>query len=123
LHGPGTTWKNLTPLTQKANRDHLHKAEKGIKKAVTAGDVYRYEVSVNYGRSVNSSLLSHFSDPDNPDPFRKRKADVVQAEQYVPLSIGASWQELDRTGKEKGSTQQARIVNTIDERPDAYRLK
>nr|MDJ0624589.1 DNA/RNA non-specific endonuclease [Desulfocapsaceae bacterium] len=123
LHGPGTTWKNLAPITQRANRNHLKFAEKEIKQGVNKGWVYRYEVTVNYGRSLNQSLFDHFNSPSNPDSLKNKKAQVVQAEQYIPTSFGASWQKLDRSGKPEDSPRQTRIDNKIDERPENYKVK
>ncbi|MCP4289272.1 MAG: hypothetical protein GY792_33435, partial [Gammaproteobacteria bacterium] len=34
LGGPGNTWANLTPLTQKANQDHHADFESRVKRAV-----------------------------------------------------------------------------------------
>ncbi len=54
LHGPGYERWNLTPLTQKANRNMLSKAERHAKSDVLAsGIVLSYKVEVDYPSSGN----------------------------------------------------------------------
>jgi hypothetical protein len=52
LGGTGTDWKNLTPLTRKANGDHERIAESRVKKAVQAGNIVYYKVEAIYGRKA-----------------------------------------------------------------------
>jgi hypothetical protein len=51
LGGTGNDWRNLTPLTRKANSNHERIAESVVKKAVNAGNIVLYKVEAEYGRT------------------------------------------------------------------------
>lgn len=121
LGGPGTTWSNLTPLTQKANSDHKTQFENPVKMAVngqtsgysqkTLGYMKEFKVRAVYGRGPNQKLINDLLSPDvetedipnfpentNPDDLAK----VLTAEQYVPTSLDCSATVASKTGgKEK----------------------
>ncbi|HSF55310.1 MAG TPA: DUF4157 domain-containing protein [Algoriphagus sp.] len=59
LGGTGADWKNLTPLTRRANSEHERIAEARIKTAVNAGNIVYYKVVAQYGRTLQN----------DPDPL------------------------------------------------------
>jgi hypothetical protein len=74
LGGTGQEWKNLTPLTRDANSAHERIAESRVKNAVGAGNIVRYSVRAEYGRSV----------PTNSDPTIR---EIMQHEVDVPTRL------------------------------------
>lgn len=71
LGGTGADWKNLTPLTRRANSEHERIAEARIKTAVNAGNIVYYKVVAQYGRTLQT----------DPDPIIN---DIKSAEIDVP---------------------------------------
>lgn len=125
LHGPGFTWQNLTPLTQKTNQDHLRWIEAEIKSAVSQGRAFDYEVTVIYERSLNKDLVKQLDASTDKSAETKKK--VVIAEQYVPTEIIANVHEVDYNGKEITTGDyiagDMSIPNEIDQSgPDNYIL-
>ena len=89
LHGSGKTWQNLTPITQGTNRKHLDDVEHEVKRAVDRGEVIRYSVSVNYGRSLaNNQRLRQILQGRNPSgtlsPADQELDEILVAEQKIP---------------------------------------
>ncbi|POX38705.1 hypothetical protein C3486_21630 [Streptomyces sp. Ru73] len=56
LGGPGNTLTNLTPLTKTGNSNHLHYAEKNVKREIAAGNIVEYEVTAHYGKVTGAEL-------------------------------------------------------------------
>ena len=54
LGGTGANWKNLTPLTRRANSEHERIAEARVKTAVNAGNMVYYKVEAQYGRTLET---------------------------------------------------------------------
>jgi hypothetical protein len=127
LGGPGNTWSNLSPLTQQANSDHKNNFENPVKLAVNGqtsgysnvklGYLKDFLVVANYGRSPASGIINQLrnldtDDPpagmrDNTDPFDL--ADVLEAEQYVPLTLGCT-----SIIAESGSANERTITYTVN---------
>lgn len=106
IGGPGTTWLNLTPLTQTANNrgseSHLRKIEAPLKTRVRQGRVFKYVVTDGGSyQGLNSAALAHFTAPTNPDPHKADKAALVRAEQFVPRQLVTSVEELNYDGTKK----------------------
>ena len=125
LHGPGFTWQNLTPLTQKANAEHLRWIEAEIKFAVNHGRVFNYRVTVIYGRSENKTLIKQIEQSNAKNAATK--AQIVRAEKYVPTEIVANLREVDFDGKEIKTgdfiAADMAIENDIDQNsPASYKL-
>jgi len=116
LGGPGTTWKNLTPITGAANSDHKVNFEKVPKIAVNATDariskspktpidknkppgaMQDFSCVASYGRSLPASYtkLNDLESETYPDGWndnwnRNTVLKILKAEQFVPLTIDCS---------------------------------
>ena len=116
LGGPGTTWKNLTPITGAANSDHKINFEKVPKIAVNATDariskspktptdknkppgaMQDFSCVATYGRSlpVSYNVLNDLESDAYPDGWnnnwdRNTVLNILKAEQFVPLTIDCS---------------------------------
>lgn len=116
LGGPGTTWKNLTPITGAANSDHKVNFEKVPKIAVNAtearisqspkaptdknkppGAMQDFSCVATYGRSLPASytILNDLESEAYPDGWndhwdRETVLNILKAEQFVPLTIVCS---------------------------------
>ena len=94
LGGTGNDWKNLTPLTRRANSEHERIAEARVKTAVNAGNMVYYKVNAQYGRTLER-------DPDPIiDSIKSGEVDVpnrliCQAELVTPAAISGSGREED----------------------------
>ncbi len=92
LGGAGNTWKNLTPLTRRANSEHERIAEARVKTAVNAGNMVYYKVDAQYGRTLQID-----ADP-RINSIKSAEVDVpnrliCQAELITPAAISASGRE------------------------------
>lgn len=97
FHGPGNDWKNLTPLTYKANSLHKTRVEGKIRKKMKPGkNAFRYVVNVNYGRSVNESLINNIRLSGKPDA--SDIIEIIENEKYVPISLHCDVKEVDKNG-------------------------
>ncbi len=134
LHGPND-WKNLTPLTHKANSDHKTMIENPLKNALpTAGNpefiAFKYVVIPNYSRGVNSSLISQVENSQN-DYVQANKdtiIEIIRAERYVPVSLRAESVELEDVNgswveKSSGNYNiSVTIPNSIGNQPEDYKV-
>lgn len=126
LGGPGNDWKNLTPLSGKVNNwgedSHLKKFEAPVKKAVLEeGRTVDFRVEAKYGRAVRSADIKTLRDKNTPEDTAK--ADIIDAEQYIPTVLECSAIDLG-TGKPVVglSGPVVTIQNTIDEDLASYLL-
>jgi hypothetical protein len=89
LGGTGADWKNLTPLSRKANAQHEISIERAVKKAVLGKGkkTVRYEVFAVYGRSPNAKLLAALA---ADDPVRV----VVEEGAHVPSKLTIRAQDV-----------------------------
>jgi phage-related protein len=100
LHGDGSTWQNLTPITQTANGDHLRDVENPIKDEVTANSIMEYTVTVNYQDSAKTNQLLgeiRAQDPNytgNPELDQKYK--IISAEARLPRSFSCTARKLKK---------------------------
>jgi hypothetical protein len=110
LHGPGSTWENLTPLTHAANKEHEMSVETPIWNAIQKKSekrIFSYSVSVNYGhRNKNQLDLIEANLADAEKKGKKSEAkhlqktlEVAEVETKVPTSITCSVAEIDFKGK------------------------
>ncbi|MBW4888497.1 DNA/RNA non-specific endonuclease [Mucilaginibacter sp. HMF5004] len=99
IHGPGDTWSNLTPLTQRTNNHstegHLKKVEETVKDHTNSKkDIVCYQVIPQYGRPFELpryilNALNYFGDQD--------AAKVAAAESYVPQGLWCKLWIYDKT--------------------------
>ncbi|UZO81756.1 DUF4157 domain-containing protein [Aquimarina sp. ERC-38] len=133
LHGTGSDWKNLTPLSRSGNRKHESDVESQIKNAIppegqSGNRAFRYIVIPNYGRSVNSGLLANIDASSDSPADKQTKKEIVRAERFVPTALKCTIVEIDPTDKTKevkGSSIKSPITvdNAIDQSgPDKYQL-
>jgi hypothetical protein len=102
IHGPGTTWKNLTPLSQKGNKNHLTLVESTVKTAVEHGDTVSYRVVAKFGRKLNTRLLGALDRSSRRPAEKERIRQVIEGESLVPshLICEAKSVKIDmKTGK------------------------
>lgn len=115
LGGPGSTWSNLTPLTQKANGDHKRDFENAVKQAVNGklsglpgepsdlGWMVNFRVVANYTRTVDESLVNRLLNTDDDvglddNADRAEVAKILRAEQNVPSSLDCSVDLYNKDG-------------------------
>ncbi len=125
VHGPGNTWKNLTPIRQVANRDHENTVESKVKDKVSKGKTLFYQVTALYNRRVNGSLLRKIKSSDEPESRKAIKKKIVKAETYIPNELLCIAYTIDPTTKKKkdGLDIKKTIENTIEEtNPQEYQI-
>jgi len=112
IGGPGHSWANLTPITQRANNPNmLNNFERPVKTAVRAGKQVNFGVRAVYGHSLNRTLLSQIQSFGDPLPHILTVRElIIRAEQYLP-------RQLNCTATEVGGSTIAnyRVDNTIEE--------
>ena len=128
IHGSGDTWQNLTPLTQKANREHLRAIERTLKSAVAQDRIFSYNVNVHYGRTLNQQLIDQIDKSKDTPKVKLIKKQIVAAEQYVPLGITGKVEEFNYDGKPltdgNSINLDLSVVNSIDQTgPSAYKVR
>jgi len=119
LHGSGSDWQNLTPLSRSGNGLHVTQVESLLKDAIGGPTprAFLYTVMPVYGRGVQTGLLSQTTH----DPAGKIKAEIIRAEQHVPLSLVCTFQEVDpaevhpHTRKPVGKVQVITVPNIIEQ--------
>lgn len=127
IGGPGTTWDNLTPLTQEANnrsrQSHLRGFETQVKQAVLDHDrSVNFVCTANYGRNVDTALASEFANAsvetgDENDWIAR----IIRAEASVPLTLDCSARELNDDGTAgSGQFYQHTVQNEIATERDSY---
>ncbi|SRX54970.1 DUF4157 domain-containing protein [Aequorivita sp. CIP111184] len=124
LHGPGE-WRNMTPLSQKGNKNHLKFAEKLAKIAVNSGSVVRYNVTANYGRNVEPIKSNkQLDDAAIPLIERENVKSLRNAEKNVPVSLTLNADLIKQQGKKwvKNKTLINKIVvdNPVDVNLKSY---
>lgn len=103
IGGPGTTWQNLTPLTQAANNmgvdSHLRKFEEPLKTMVADDRVFEYKVKATGAKGLNTSLINQIN--TSSTPLKAQKLQLVRHEAYIPKSLEVSIKELNYDGTVK----------------------
>jgi hypothetical protein len=92
LGGTGADWANLTPLTRNANGNHEKKVESLVKNSVDAGNIVRYSVTANYGRSTpkdNDPVIQEIMDKEADVPTSLS----CQADMITPADVSATGAE------------------------------
>jgi hypothetical protein len=97
--GPGNDWRNLTPLTQRANNSSiasmLHTFENPVRNAVRSGDIATIRVEAVYQPLGRGAVVAGLRAGTTPVPGRTPAqratiADVIEAEESVPAEIVAT---------------------------------
>lgn len=124
LGGPGNTWNNLTPLSGKVNNwgpeSHLKLFEKPVKDLVLKGDkkTVDFYVEARYGRTPQTAKITEFRAKGSAAD--KDKADVLEAEQYIPTSLEC---KITEPGTDNVLLQKSINNDIEDSNPDAYTVK
>ncbi|MCP4997954.1 MAG: hypothetical protein GY933_04175, partial [Hyphomicrobiales bacterium] len=125
LGGPGNTWANLTPLTQKANQDHHADFESRVKRAVNEEyRILKFTGTANYGRQSRETLAAQYESYGNPNDLRI--AEILRAERTVPLTLTMEATEIksDGTNQENGlHIGPLNVANGIEEDPEKYQIR
>jgi hypothetical protein len=111
---------NLAPITGSANGLHETQVENQIKTGIDNNRIFKYKVEAQYTRGLNGVRHSYFL--ARGDTVR---ADIVNAEQYIPSSFICNAQELqpDGTPLTGGLTiNNHPIPVTIAEAPNNYEI-
>ncbi|GGG26311.1 hypothetical protein GCM10011344_28770 [Dokdonia pacifica] len=127
IHGPGE-WYNMTPLSQKGNKNHLRKAEKAIKTAVESGAVVDYTLIVKYDRNVSKISDNQLERAGFKSGKEKEKINSLrEAEQYVPEKmILRSYMLKKVNGKYQRTellVEQTNVQNPVDLDINNYKIK
>ncbi len=123
IGGPGSTWSNLTPITQftnnRADDSMLKVFETPIKDATTAGEAITFSVTAQYGRShpLAAKAAKWKSDPDKDVSLMGK---VIEAEKFVPLSLSCKGVRIDAKGKALKTYGPHVVPNLIADREADY---
>lgn len=119
--GPGSDWRNLTPLTQRANNSSiasmLRTFEGPVRDAVNNGATVTIRVEVIYrppGRMAIAAALraGTMQIPGRTAAQRSTIADVIEAEEAVPAEVVATGTKLE--GTTTSTLPPSRTQNVID---------
>jgi hypothetical protein len=120
--GPGSDWRNLTPLTQTANNrsiaSMLSTFENPVRDAVNAGGNADMEVRAVYGSRGLAAVAARVRSTPSALPGtrtaaeRAAIADLIAAEDSIPSAVVAT-ATIKRTGQ-PDRTLNTRTENTID---------
>jgi hypothetical protein len=120
LGGPGNTWANLTPLTRSTNSSMSSSFEEHAKRRVHDDHVpVDFQVTATFGRSPRTAEQAELRSSGNPDDAVV--ADIIQAEQFVPLSINGHANDLTE-GAPGSKVPPLGLTNTIEETATEYDL-
>ncbi len=126
IHGEGIL-TNLTPLSQKGNKNHLRAAEEPIKIAVLSGAIVEYTLLVKYGQSIpevddNELEQAGFESEEDKEKVRK----IRKAEQHVPKGLTLRSNYLKKEGgkyiKDKELVAINSILNPVDFNIKNYKI-
>jgi phage-related protein len=135
LGGPGSTWDNLTPLTQAANSDHKNNFENTVKQVVngTTGPYaaptpqqaqqrnlrsVNFVVTARYGQPARPADIEYLRDQANPD--LDDVADIIEAENTIPVALDCQARELLPDGQPGNTLRAYTVDNRVDARVDDY---
>ena len=129
LGGPGSTWDNLTPLTQAANSDHKNNFEKLVKRAVNGSEgpysaptpaaaqarnlkTVNFVVTARYGQESRPADIAYLRAQGNPDA--DDKADIIEGEQAIPTQLDCAAHEVLANGNAGPAVARRPVQNQID---------
>jgi hypothetical protein len=132
LGGPGNTWKNLTPLSQKGNSDHKTGFENEVKRTVNNdigevdttqaanhGEMMEFKVTPKYGRTLPPIYNQLDTDTLNKVkgdkiPTVKEMQDLLKAELNVPTALICSVRHKPKGAAKETVVNNREIKNPID---------
>ena len=114
--GPGGDWRNLTPLTQRANNSSIQSMlrtfENPVRDAVRAGGSANLTVRAVYGQPGRSADAARARTTASPAVAREPIAQLIEAEQSVPSEIAATARITSSAGAVQNLT--SNTANVID---------
>ncbi|MCW7541380.1 DUF4157 domain-containing protein [Aquabacterium sp. A7-Y] len=119
--GPGNDWRNLTPLTQRANNSSiasmLRTFERPVRDAVRSGAVVTIRVEAGYRPAGRAAVVAALRAGTTTIPGRSAAqhnaiADVIEAEEAVPAEVVATG--TVRRGTSTTPLPPSRTQNAID---------
>ncbi len=88
VHGTGTNWKNLTPLTRSANSNMETTFETHVKKSVDAGNAVYFKVTPIYGASTPGVISQINAKPGGlPPKYNANDLKVIKQIAQVEANI------------------------------------
>jgi len=128
LHGSGSTWENVAPLTQGANKEHEQEIESELKDALSGKSkrIFDYTVTANYDyeRKGKTDLEVDKSSHTKKDKELIKK--IITNEAKIPEYFSCTVHEIDFdgnpvTGAGSFNIDDYRVYNNIDDTsPDSY---
>jgi hypothetical protein len=124
LGGPGSAWRNLTPLTQAANNraldSMLHEFEDPVKKKVSAGGRVNFTVTATYNRRHPMAGQVAELQASRDD---RTIAEIIRAEQYIPTTLECESYEVLVSGEQRKEVAKHTVKNVIEDvSTDDYQL-
>ncbi len=100
VHGSGSTWSNLTPITQRANQEHESKVESKVKQAVDADQILQYTVDVDYAISRNATRIGEIEAVPNwqLNSVLDEKHKILEAEAKLPTQLRCTVKQIKADG-------------------------
>jgi uncharacterized protein DUF4157 len=128
LHGTGDDFKNLTPQSESGNQLFERQVESRVKKVILdkkEPGIGRFSAQAMYGSQPNKENLLKTIEETDPEPFKTRKRNIVEAEDKVPLTVKAEFTQIDKKGDPVpgGLTFSTPIPNDIRRVYTAYSVK
>ena len=114
--GPGGDWRNLTPLTQRANNSSvqsmLHTFENPVRDAVRLGGICDLTVRIIYGQPSRAADAQR-ARAIMPPAKGMRIAELIEAEQSVPSEMRASATIVSSSGQARPPLSST-TLNVVD---------
>jgi hypothetical protein len=100
VHGSGSTWQNLTPITQASNAQHLSRVETKVKEAVDKDLILHYTVSVDYSIPRNGTLINLIEATTNwnANSVLNEKHRILEAEAALPTQLNCTVKQVKADG-------------------------
>jgi hypothetical protein len=120
LHGPGDTWRNLTPLSRSGNGQHVSQVESKLKDESLKDDptkprLFYYSAVPQYGRPFRQALIDELALPAVDPVYDADLKGIITAEQYVPRSLVCLVWEMDAIGKRRRAVVEKVVDNPIEQ--------
>lgn len=106
VHGSGSTWQNLTPITQASNAQHLSRVETKVKEAVDKDLILHYTVNVEYSIPRNVSLIQQIEAVPNwnANSVLNEKHQILEAEATLPTRLNCTVKQVKADGTDLPAT-------------------
>ncbi|HEY9262012.1 eCIS core domain-containing protein [Chitinophaga sp.] len=120
--GSGDDYRNLTPLTGKANATHRDMVEQNVKKAVESGLMVDYLVKPTYNLTTPSPWSASEAAKIPPGEDLKEILSIRKDERNVPSSLSCTALYVDPATVKQTKIVTKTIDNKVDQRPESYYL-